>query len=803
MVVLADRYRRLALRRSLTRVDVWFLNQCINEHVTPTFARIRTSKNVPAELKVEMEHRIVRKEICKHYAKLDLLNLELKSTYDKISNTLSYDELQDFLNDVDDFVNFERQNKFQRVKNKLSTLIRNIINHGRNLARNNNKFSNFNFFNRIKNLSSTQFDDDEIELLRLGLKYSIGSQLSERDLLHFAIELDVIIENISGDSKIKNQLRDDVNFSLFKFKRHKNNFSITTQQNNFNSTLKNIKSKIKHDNLIVSKADKGNCLVILDRVEYVHKVESFLTENNFKNIETCPLNKFIKKTKTYIKVCDNLLKEFNAPKNLISSNPAMPRLYGLPKIHKDGIPIRPVVSYTNTPVSVISSFVYNLIKNLTNFKPSNSVSNTLDLTNKLKDINIQENYLMISFDVSNLFTSVPKNETIPLVGNLLRSKLVDESIVINILTLLNFSLSQDFFVFNEKFYQQPEGLAMGSCLSPFLADLFMDNLEINHILKNTEIKHYFRYVDDCFLLIEGNSDIANILLNKINTVHPSIKFTLEIENNQSLNFLDLTIVRSNTNLHFKIYRKPTQTDHVIHNTSNHPHQHKMAAFNCYVYRLLNIPMSELDYKNEVSILKQIAYNNGYDPKLIDSKINKIKTKLLKKEIYPQIDPGNSKFISIPFLNNNLSQQISKIFKSYKPDIKISHKIGSNLGKSLINSKDKIDNLHKSGVYKLSCSDCDTTYIGRTCRPLSVRINEHINNPNKSPFGHHIRFSQHNFNPERNSKLLVNVQSKNFMRLDFLEDLEINNELKQNTNCLNTQVNLNRTFIPIHRRLNSL
>ena len=71
----------------------------------------------------------------------------------------------------------------------------------------------------------------------------------------------------------------------------------------------------------------------------------------------------------------------------------------------------------------------------------------------------------------------------------------------------------------------------------------MDNLECTHIINNPEIKFYKRYVDDCYLLIDGDANAPNNLLYKINQIHPNIKFTLEQENNNSLNFLDLTIKR--------------------------------------------------------------------------------------------------------------------------------------------------------------------------------------------------------------------------------------------------------------------
>jgi hypothetical protein len=271
-----------------------------------------------------------------------------------------------------------------------------------------------------------------------------------------------------------------------------------------------------------------------------------------------------------------------------------------------------------------------------------------------------------------------------------------------------------------------------------------------------------------------------------------------LELQQQINFLDISIHKTNS-LEFSKYRKPTQTDHAISNLSNHPRPHKLAAFNCYVHRLLNIPLSKENFNNEVKIIKQIAYNNEFEPKLIDTLISKTKLKKLKKEAFNNPPPPINKYIAIPFLNETTNKKISTIFQNTVENIKISYKSKNSLRSHLVNSKDKIDPLSRSGIYRLNYGSCGCAYIGRTCRSLHTRINEHLNRPS-SAFGEHIRASNHNFSPHKNSKILHSTYSKNFNRLDFLEDIEISKELKTNGSCLNTQVNLNRSYIPLHRRL---
>jgi len=96
-------------------------------------------------------------------------------------------------------------------------------------------------------------------------------------------------------------------------------------------------------------------------------------------------------------------------------------------------------------------------------------------------------------------------------------------------------------------------------------------------------------VDDCFAIIDTDAKGAEFLLEKINHLHLRIKFTLEIQENNKLNFVDLTISNLDNKLEFGIFRKPSQIDHIIPEDSNHHPQHKIASFRCYVHRLLEVP----------------------------------------------------------------------------------------------------------------------------------------------------------------------------------------------------------------------
>jgi len=97
------------------------------------------------------------------------------------------------------------------------------------------------------------------------------------------------------------------------------------------------------------------------------------------------------------------------------------------------------------------------------------------------------------------------------------------------------------------------------------------------LTRKHKIINYCRYVDDILIIFDPNHSDIQTILNDFNALHPKLQFTAEIEEDYTLNYLDLSIRRTPTGLRTAIYRKSTFTDTIIPYTSNHPIQHKNAA----------------------------------------------------------------------------------------------------------------------------------------------------------------------------------------------------------------------------------
>ncbi|KAK5647890.1 hypothetical protein RI129_002782 [Pyrocoelia pectoralis] len=208
-----------------------------------------------------------------------------------------------------------------------------------------------------------------------------------------------------------------------------------------------------------TKADKGNCLVILNKCDYITKVLDFISEPGFSILKHNPTTNFTRTVRNMVYNQRHNLSTFNINyKALLNMNPVCPLLYGLPKIHKPDIPIRPVVCFTDTPVSKITAWLNSILKQHITFARNFSIKNSLNLTSKISSITLPPSFSIVSFDVKNLFPSIPSNECIQLVSEHLSSTHLSDDQYTCIITLLKLCIHQNFFKFNNQCCTQIDGL---------------------------------------------------------------------------------------------------------------------------------------------------------------------------------------------------------------------------------------------------------------------------------------------------------------------------------------------------------
>lgn len=358
--------------------------------------------------------------------------------------------------------------------------------------------------------------------------------------------------------------------------------------------------------------------------------------------------------------------------------------------------------------------------------------------------------------------------------------------------LLEMSLDFNYFEFNNKMYHQKDGLAMGNSLAGTLADIFINHIENTFFMQNKEltakIVYYRRYVDDIIVMLEGSDQDINLFKEKMNNMHNNIKFTLEMEENNSLNFLDLTITKLNNQHKFAIYRKPSTSDVIIHADSCHPDRYKKSFFNAMTYRILRTPLQPHDIQKELNILRQIATANGYEIGLVDKIYNKNKLAIKNKNQgtnKKEKDKDKIKYIPMIY-RGRISDRIDRNFR--KQNVKLAFQTDNTLQLKLRhNVGDKKDKFSNTGVYKLKCSDCDKFYIGQTGRTFKTRFREHTYTQNKTAFGIHLKVTKHKIDSINQNMEIIHKIEKG-RKLDLLENINIyQHHKKEPDKILNDQL----------------
>ena len=229
-------------------------------------------------------------------------------------------------------------------------------------------------------------------------------------------------------------------------------------------------------------------------------------------------NPILKEEKRIIELLKELFEEGKINQKLYKELRPMgsqpPRLYGLSKVHKKDIPLRPVLSMPGSAYHKIGKKVSEWLKVVSecNINTSSKI-----ISDSLDDIELNENEILVSFDVTSLYTNVPVQEAIDHCTDLLFSgnypkPPVDRETFKKLLTACTCDVIMPTSL---GYYQQVDGLAMDSPPAPLLANGWLSKFD-NEIQGDAAMYH--RYMDDIIREIEkGNVEEK---LEEINNLHP-------------------------------------------------------------------------------------------------------------------------------------------------------------------------------------------------------------------------------------------------------------------------------------------
>ena len=336
------------------------------------------------------------------------------------------------------------------------------------------------------------------------------------------------------------------------------------------------------------------------------------------------------------------------------------------------------------------------------------VQNSKQLAGEMKEVKLEEDDMFVSHDVVSLFTNTPIPQSIEIISNKLkkdktlkkRTLLVPKDIV----ELLEFVLTTTYFMFQGQVYQQKFGTAMGSPVSPIVANLFMEDLEQRAMESaSAELRPtlWKRYIDDTLEVIKrGKVDAWSEHLNNMDPTG-SIKFTHEIETDNTIAFLDTLLERKEDgSVKVKVYRKKTHTNQYLAFDSHHPLHQKLGVPRTLLNRCDEIVTEEEDRKEEWNTIKNALNICSYP----DWTIKRVEENLRNKE--ETKGKGNSRkesseknkgMVVLPYVRG-VSEELARIYK--KRQITSAMKAHSTLRTLLVHPKDKTDQKRRRLYHRL-------------------------------------------------------------------------------------------------------
>ena len=590
------------------------------------------------------------------------------------------------------------------------------------------------------NLSSVQLTPDQEEFLNLGVNCHYYPKF---DSVTKKTEIAILFEDLcklkdEGKVHLDSGLQRELQAESDK-KRYVNSRGVLTP------ALRNAARELRDNNsIVIRRADKSAIFVILDKEAYLNKIDNVLSDQSkFKAIKRNPTETLKTKLNKIIDAANAKIGDVHFKKITGEYRPGY--LYGNVKIHKQGEPIRPIISQIPSPTYHLAKTLNALISPyIPTARVVRSAEDFVDIlkANKPKGV-------LASLDVTSLFTNVPVERTIDIILHYVynNSDLAAPKLPVSILKALLSACTMEvpFRCPSGKLYYQIDGVAMGSPLGVLFANAFMCHVE-EKVLSGCDVKPfmYYRYVDDIFLDVQSVDHLHS--LKELLELESGLGFTTELNVNNRLPFLDLMVNASDDDFVSDVYVKPTNLGRCMNAEGDCTDSYKQGVIRSYVRRALTHCSTWQLVDLELRRVKQMLVNNGYS----NSDFDRISRDIIDKHMTASHTPQNTTNVTLKNINiyyrNTLTPAWKKdekvirdiVRKNVKPvqpehsiRLKIYYKTPRTSSLIMQNSQQNTTTLQQTNVvYRFKCStgDCATRnvyYIGHTTTSLSRRLTMHL------------------------------------------------------------------------------
>ena len=192
-----------------------------------------------------------------------------------------------------------------------------------------------------------------------------------------------------------------------------------------------------------------------------------------------------------------------------------------------------------------------------------NAKNSITFSNYIKNAPIEDDEIMVSFDVTSLYMNIPITDTLNIIKNYVnnddqftRKTAIPQD---KFPDLVHLVLTNTWYTFNSQFHHQTDGVAIGGPASSTTAEIYMQAYERTAITTALHPpKVWEQFVDDVYSILR-RTHLENFF-HHINNLYQNIWFTMEEKSNGKLAFLDTLLKQNNGEISVLVYRKPTHND---------------------------------------------------------------------------------------------------------------------------------------------------------------------------------------------------------------------------------------------------
>jgi hypothetical protein len=351
------------------------------------------------------------------------------------------------------------------------------------------------------------------------------------------------------------------------------------------TTLQSRALKLLRQNkqIIIKPTDKNLGPALLELDEYIHQVlQEHLLTPDYVQLTQQEVNHRMSnlqhKLKQLVASNQSLLTkaEITYFNRSLKAHFRIPVFYGLPKVHKHPMSLRPVVSTHSSLLAVFSVWLDFKMKDLLHLIQS-FLKDSYSLIKELKDLKLPDSAQLFTADAKSMYTNIDSTSGISALRELLTTNaaLIPTDFPKDLfLQVLEIVMSNNVFSFADSYWLQLSGTAMGTPAACSYATLSYGHYENTTLIPKfkANLLYYRRYIDDVFgIWIPSTTNNGNTWSEFRQTLNNwgKLKWSLD-EPTRRTNFLDLNIEIKQSDIHFSTFQKPLNLHLYIPPLSAHP-----------------------------------------------------------------------------------------------------------------------------------------------------------------------------------------------------------------------------------------